>query len=563
MECNGAEIAQKTRPCSLTVSMKPIEKEAEKSKQINEKEVDKEQALPPLNPPETSKSTDTNTKNLGCKSVTESGKKNEREWYDIFENPKIGSGASNGKGLKTVKLNSNDCNKKSKNQQIKKNRNSRSSANFFRNIKALNITVNNAEASVLKEKKKKKDDETQIMDNNVQSKNLTEDSRSPTGSTTELDVEDMEGDEEELLNMSTYSVSDAEENKDDNRVVKTIENGSNTGQDDCESEASPQKSSMEGDEQEKKDETSSKRVISWPETPKKIQSTAKKNIKKVEDSQTFLTLEEKRLKSMLKQGNPSKTKEVTKNPTLDEQENNTHGTECPKGNPQQPAREVGVPRRNTEESAKLRNFNPIVDNKKTRKNHQYRLLVEKIDRRKGETPLNRYTILQIFKTIPVLRAIKSARIDRVEIMAETNQKSVLLHIDDKKDVELIMMSERQLLEAGYQVYEVDNTLRESDEEKTKDPKVQKTNEKDLVEIKTIEKSEKKEYVANVKSKDTEMETEVVGPPDDIKMKKIKITVQNREKLGPVNSHYPETNNEEDEKKKWSWLAKSLNSTMRS
>ncbi|XP_069502713.1 putative leucine-rich repeat-containing protein DDB_G0290503 [Ambystoma mexicanum] len=563
MEFNSAEIAQKTRSCSSTVSTKPIEKEVEKSKQQNEKEVDKEQALPPPNPPETSKSIDTNTKNLGSKPITEDGKKNEREWYDIFENPKICSGVSNEKRSKIAKLNSNDCNKKSKNQQVKKNRKARSSANFFRNIKALNINVNNSELSTLKGEKKKKDDEIQIVDEKVQPVNLTEDNMTLTGRKIELDVEDIEGDEEELLNMSTYSVSDAEENKDNNRVVKTIENGSNIGQDNRESETSPQKPSTEGYEKEKDDRTSSKRVISWPETPKKLQFTAKKITKKVEDPQIFFTLEEKRLKSMLKQGNSSKIREVTKNPILDEQKNNMHGTELPKENLQQSTREVQASRGNVEESAKSRNPNLIVGNKTTRKNHQYRLLVEKIDGRKGGTPLNRYTILQIFQKIPVLRVINSARIDRVEIMAEMNQKFVLLHINDKKDAELIMMSERQLLEVGYQVYEVDNTLKGSDDAKTKEPKVQKINEKDLVTIKTTEKSVIKEYVSNVKFKDTEMETEVAGLPDDIKTKKIKITVDNREKLGPVNSKSPEVNSDEDEGKKWSWLAKSLNPTTKS
>ncbi|XP_069502710.1 uncharacterized protein [Ambystoma mexicanum] len=555
-ERKSVEIAQKTTTYSSTDCTTSIEKSVEESKQQIEKEPDKEQVLLPTNPPNTSKSIDTNSNNLESMPIIKHRKKNEREWYDIFENPKTSSGASNEKNSKTIKPNSNNCNKKSKNQQAKKNKKTRSSANFFRNIKALNITVNNSEVATLKgEKKKQIDEEIQIVEEKTQPANLTENNITLIERTIELDMEDPDGDEEELLNMSTYSVPEADENNDNEESIKIIENGNNPRRDNRELEASPQKSSIKGYEKEKDDRSANKRVILWPETPTKSQLTTKKSSKKMQEPQIFFTLEEKRLKSMLKQGNIPKIMKATKNTTLDERKNNIISTEILN---EKSTRKIEEPRGNVDESIKSRNSTVPVGNKTILKNHQYRLLVEKIDGRQGGTPLNRYTILQMFQKIPVLKVIKSARIDRVEIMAEMKQKSVLLYINDKKDAELIMMSERQLLEAGYQVYEVDNTLKGNDDVKTKEPKAQRTNEKELVTFERIEKNAIREHAPNVMLKDTEIETEVAGLPDDIKTKKIKITVDNRGKLDIGNDKSMEVNADEDERKKWSWLAKSLN-----
>ncbi|XP_069470081.1 DNA ligase 1-like [Ambystoma mexicanum] len=137
-------------------------------------------------------------------------KKNETEWFYIFDPKKTKESTGQNMQSRAVALKQSKCKKKSKNQQIQKNKNPRSAANFFRNIKALTITVNNTEPTGTNSKKcnrecSKADGTTAPKLPSSRKIQPTEITEKEDKQKSRVENENYDEEDEELLNMSTYS----------------------------------------------------------------------------------------------------------------------------------------------------------------------------------------------------------------------------------------------------------------------------------------------------------------------------------------------------------------------
>ncbi|XP_069460746.1 putative leucine-rich repeat-containing protein DDB_G0290503 [Ambystoma mexicanum] len=479
-------------------------------------------------------------------------KKNEVEWFDIFE-------PRNSKKRSSLSLKNNPAilkqsnqKKKSKNQQGQKAKNSRSAANFFRNIKALTITVNNTEPTGTNNKKSSLDSSeastiTAIEELPKGKTRQIEKTKDERKTKTPVTIEEESEDDENLLNMSTYSLQ-ADEEVDENNASETIDECETTIQQDkrrgeptltCKTPTEPEQESATG--------KVGKRVFQWPVTPKKVDTILKNKEPKEENGKHFCTLEEKRKRSTQQQKKTcvaSKPCGASSNPTFKD-------TKCQKKSELQPITVLLPKNQKKTDKAIEHSWKSQKEENSTR----YRILVEKIDHKQSDPALNRYSILQIFQKIPTLRTLKSPQIDRVEIIADSNQKFVLLHIAEKKVAERIMTGERQLLNAGYQVYEVDNALGGNDCDNENEKGAQLTTKKEAQMKSQQEKNIANEAQEN-KIEENEEGSGIQHSLEEIKQKKIRITVVNFQ--DPKRTRCKNTLNTEEDSQSWRWIAKSLN-----
>ncbi|XP_069506277.1 calponin homology domain-containing protein DDB_G0272472-like [Ambystoma mexicanum] len=179
-------------------------------------------------------------------------------------------------------------------------------------------------------KEKKRIEESKNVVGKVQSETQLEDNNQQIESIVELVSDEENCDVEELLNISTYSSSEVDKHKEENRAESNQETDIHTGQGEHEIEVNLPKVSIKEQEKEREEKMTGKSVISWPETPKKTLSVNKKPEKRVEEPQIFLTLEEKRKKSMLKLKTKLMNREELQGSAEDKQVNNKSGVETQK-----------------------------------------------------------------------------------------------------------------------------------------------------------------------------------------------------------------------------------------
>ncbi|XP_069482556.1 enolase-phosphatase E1-like [Ambystoma mexicanum] len=244
------------------------------------------------------------TLNSKVNVITE--KKNEVEWFDIFESRK--SKGSTGQSVKSrsVDVKQSKHKMKSTNQQVQKNKNPRSSANFFRNIKALTITVNNTEPTDVTNKKRSTDSSeagrTTATEEPAKSKTRQMETNEDEGKTKiSLVIEEEAEDDENLLNMSTYSSRTEGDVEDDNATETADERELKTQQDKMKGVPTSTCKTPIEPEQEGATGQPGKRVFLWPATPKKTESTLKNKEPKEGNEKSFCTLEEKRARIIQQQ----------------------------------------------------------------------------------------------------------------------------------------------------------------------------------------------------------------------------------------------------------------------
>ncbi|XP_069482530.1 DNA ligase 1-like [Ambystoma mexicanum] len=499
-------------------------------------------------------------------STLENEKKTEAEWFDIFEKDERKERPEKNSQNKSVNAKVNTSKKKTKNQQKQKFQNPKSSTNFFRNIKALNITVNNPESMVSKNKKgdhgvieevEKQKPERQSTSSKPPAKlNVIE--KNPTSVERIIDEEvEEEADDEELVNLSTYSDQDVDEQEDESSDENTQQKAVKEQKTDKEiqignKEAGLKRCSPPKDmELAKMKLNKGKRTITWPKSLGKEEPPKKNKDLNERIGQVFLTLEEKRALSLHQQ----KIEEHRDTTSMDSQSVVQSEMKQMMG-----AKKISLGETKTPDTAPKNN----ITTKRTDKVHKeksYRVLVEKIENKKSDAQLNRYTILQLFQKIPVLRTIKSQRIDRVEPIPDALQKFVLLHINEKKVAEQVIMCERQLLDAGYQVYEVDNALVESEREdsigKINQPGIEPKDQ--LNELSKRPKKSKGEEAS--RRLEDEEETRQQWLSEEIQLKKIKITIENPQEDNAALTEDSSDNSEEG--LAWKWLAPALNGAKKS
>ncbi|XP_069466892.1 enolase-phosphatase E1-like [Ambystoma mexicanum] len=163
-------------------------------------------------------------------STLENEKKTEAEWFDIFEKDKRKERPEKNLQKKSANAKVNTSKNKTKNQQKQKLQNPKSSTNFFRNIKALNITVNNPESMVSKNKKgvhgvieeveKQKPERQSTSSKSPAKLKVIEKNSTSVERIIDEEVEE-EADDEELINLSTYSAQDVDEQEDESSDENT------------------------------------------------------------------------------------------------------------------------------------------------------------------------------------------------------------------------------------------------------------------------------------------------------------------------------------------------------